>query len=52
MKGIQKKKALTLGEFIMSVYDVCGQQRAKGIVQRAVNTHLVHFLGQRRFIVS
>ena len=52
MKASQKKKALTLGQFIMSVYDACGQQRAKGIVQLAVNSHLVHFRGQRRFTIS
>ncbi|HWN97231.1 MAG TPA: hypothetical protein VNT99_19525 [Methylomirabilota bacterium] len=52
MKGIPRRKTLTLGDLIVSVYDVCGKQRAKGIIRLALNSHLIAFLGQRHFIVS
>jgi hypothetical protein len=37
------KKSLTLGEFITQVYDVCGKQKAKGIVRFAMETRLIEF---------
>jgi hypothetical protein len=52
MKAIPKRKALTLGEFIVSVYDACGKRRANGIIRLAINAHMVAFLGQRHFIIS
>jgi hypothetical protein len=52
VKGIPKKKPLTLGDFIVSVYDACGERRAKGIIRIALNAHLIAFLGQRHFIIS
>ena len=52
MKAIRKKKELTLGEFIVCAYDVFGKLRARAIIQRAVNAHLIEFLAPRNFIVS
>jgi hypothetical protein len=52
MKTSQKKKALTFGEFVASVYEACGKRKARGIVRLAVNAHLVEFRGQQRFVIS
>jgi hypothetical protein len=52
MKTKQKKKALMFGEFIAGVYDACGKRRANGLIRLAVNTHLVEFRGQKRFVIS
>jgi hypothetical protein len=46
------KKALTLGEFIMVAYDTWGKRQAVEIVRLAINTRLVEFRGQRRFVFS
>jgi hypothetical protein len=51
MNANQEKKALTFGEFIMAVYEVCGRQKAEGIVRLAVNVHLVEFRGHDCFVV-
>jgi hypothetical protein len=51
MKTDCRKKHLTFGEFIMAVYDICGRQKAKGIVRLAVNVHLVKFRGRDRFVI-
>ena len=51
MKTNCRKKHLTFGEFIMAVYDAYGRQKAKGIVQLAVNVHLVEFRGHDRFVI-
>jgi hypothetical protein len=51
MKTNCRKKPLTFGEFIASVYDACGRQKAEGIVRLAVNTHLVEFRGHDRFVI-
>ena len=45
------KLALTFGEFIESVYDACGRQKAEGIVRFAVNARLVEFCGHDRFVI-
>ena len=47
-----KKKPLKFGEFITSVYDAYGKQKAKRIVRLAVNAHLVEFRGHDRFVIS
>jgi hypothetical protein len=52
MKGTQRTKALTLGEFIVSIYDACGKQGAKEIIRLALNAHIVAFPGRRYFIIS
>jgi hypothetical protein len=43
MKINSRKKPPTLGEFIARVYDVCGEQKAKGVVRFAIKAHLVEF---------
>jgi len=48
----QKKKTLTLDEFIASVYDAQGKHKAGGIVRPAVKAHLVGICGQQRFVIS
>lgn len=52
VKGIPRKKALTLGAFIVAVYDAYGRRRACGIIRRAANAHIVVFSGARNLIVS
>ena len=56
MKGMTrtngKKNALTFGDFIAAAYRVWGRRSAKEVVRLAVNTHLVVFRGQQRFVVS
>jgi len=52
MKTGHKNQALTFGGFIAAVYRACGKRRARGIVRFAVNTHLIAFYGQQRFVVS
>jgi len=52
LKTIPKRKALTLGQFIVSVYDARGKQRAQGIIRLAVNGHLVAFLERPHLIDS
>ena len=46
MKTNDRKKALTFGEFIASVYDACGKRKAIGMVRLAIETHWVEFRGQ------
>jgi hypothetical protein len=41
MNAMHKKAPLTLGEFIMGVYDACDEHRARVIVWLAINAHLV-----------
>jgi hypothetical protein len=43
VKSNYRKKLLTLGEFISSIYGACGRQEAKGIVRLAVNADRVAF---------
>ena len=52
MKRIPRKKALTLGAFIVAVYDTYGRRRACGLIRRAANAHIVVFSGTRHLIVS
>src|ERR1051325_6979164 len=52
MKATPTRKALTLGEFIVSVYDALGRQRAKGTIRLAINAHVIAFRGQRHLVVS
>jgi hypothetical protein len=51
MRTHHKKKALTFGDFIASVYGACGRRRAGGIVRLAVNAHLIAFRGPHRFVI-
>jgi hypothetical protein len=41
MKTKQRKKAITLGEFIASVYDAHGKRIGRGFVRLAIKAHLV-----------
>jgi len=52
MKARPKRKALTFGEFVVSVYDAFGKRRANGIIRLAINAHAVAFLGQPHFFIS
>jgi hypothetical protein len=52
LKSVPKRKALTLGQFIVSVYDARGKQRAQGIIRLAVNGNLIAFLKRPHFIDS
>jgi hypothetical protein len=47
-----KKSASTFGEFVLAAYRAWGARRAKGLVQLAVNAHLVVFRGRQRFVIS
>jgi hypothetical protein len=51
MKTNCRRKHLTFGEFIMAIYDTCGRQQAEGIVQFAVNVHLIEFRGHDRVVI-
>jgi hypothetical protein len=48
MKANHKKKALTIGDLIETVYGVCGARRGRGIIRLAINAHVVVFREQRR----
>ncbi len=43
MKKQNKKKTLTLGEFIANVYDACGKRKARGFVRFVTKAHLIEF---------
>jgi hypothetical protein len=49
---IHRKKRLTFGDLIASVYTACSHRRARAIVRFAVNAHVVVFRGERRFMIS
>jgi len=52
MKANHKKKALTFGDLIATVYDTCGPRRARKIIRRAVNEHVIVFQGRQRYLMS
>ena len=52
MKNHHQKRALTFGDLIVAVYDVCGKRRGKLIVRLAVNAHVVAFRGHRHGSIS
>lgn len=41
VNSVHEERPLTLGEFIMGVYDACDEQRARAIVWLAINAQLV-----------
>jgi hypothetical protein len=47
-----RRKPLTFGEFIAAAHDAWGERRASGLVWLAVNTNLIEFRGQKRFVFS
>jgi hypothetical protein len=48
MKANQSKRALTFGNLIETVYGICGNRRARGIIRLAVDAHIVVFREQQR----
>jgi hypothetical protein len=52
MKANHKQKALTLGNLIETVYSVCGNRRAGGIIRLAVDAHVVVFREQQHVFDS
>jgi hypothetical protein len=47
-----KESASTFGDFVAAAYRAWGSRRAKGLVQLAVNSHLVVFRGRQHFVIS
>ena len=47
----QKKKTLTLGELIASVYGICGKRHARDILRFIFDAHIVTFSGHHRHAV-
>jgi hypothetical protein len=47
MKTARRKKALTLGELITDVYDVCGKRKGRALVQFAIKARLIESVGPR-----
>ena len=43
MKTHDMKINLTFGQFVESVYNVCGKRKAGGIVRLALKAHLIEF---------
>jgi hypothetical protein len=52
MKNNSTKITRTFGEFVTSVYDVCGKRKAGKVVQIAIQAHLIEFCGQQRIVIS
>jgi hypothetical protein len=52
MKTSLRRKPLTFGHFIASVYEIYGKRKARGIVQHAVNARLLQFRGLGRIWIS
>jgi hypothetical protein len=47
MKVNHKKAGLTLGDLIETVYGVCGNRTARGIIRLAIDARVVVFQEQR-----
>jgi hypothetical protein len=52
MRAKLPKKALTFGDAVENVYDVYGQQRAKGFLRLAVKAQLIVFRGRNRCVLA
>jgi hypothetical protein len=52
MKPHRVRRPLTFGDFVAGVYGAWGKREAKGIIQLAVNGHVIEFLGPKRFVIS
>jgi hypothetical protein len=52
MKNNSTKITRTFGEFVTSVYDLCGKRKAGRIVQIAIKSQLIEFCGQQRVAIS
>jgi hypothetical protein len=51
-KARPRKRPLTFGDFVAGVYQTWGAHRANGIVQLAIEVHVIEFRGTERFVVS
>jgi hypothetical protein len=51
MKTTGHKKRLSFGGIVAATYRAWGAVRARGLVQLAVNAHLVVFRGEQRFVI-
>jgi len=47
MKANHKKEGLTFGDLIETVYGVCGNRTARGIIRLAIDARVVVFREQR-----
>jgi len=47
MKANHKKAGLTFGDFIETIYGVCGNRTARGIIRLAIDARIVVFREQR-----
>jgi hypothetical protein len=52
MKAEHKRKPLTLGELIASVYGVYGKRRARGIMKLLFDAHIVAFSRHHPMVFS
>jgi len=43
---------LTFGDFVAGVYHTWGKQKAAGIIDLAIKTHVIEFRGAKRFVIS
>jgi hypothetical protein len=48
MKPNRKKRALVFGNFIETLYGVCGNCRTRGIIRLAIDAHIIEFREQQR----
>jgi hypothetical protein len=51
-KDHPRNKPLTFGDFVAGVYHTWGKRRANGIIQLALEAHVIKFLGDERFVIS
>jgi hypothetical protein len=51
-RAMHNKKHITFGDFVAGGYHAWGKREARGIIQLALKTHLVEFLGQQLFVIS
>jgi hypothetical protein len=48
VKAGHKKQALTFGNLIETVYGVCGNRSARGIIRLAIDAHVIVFRKRQR----
>jgi hypothetical protein len=52
MNAHSRKKHLTFGYFVAGSYRVWGKRKAEGMIQLAINAHLIVFCAEQLFVVS
>jgi hypothetical protein len=52
LKSHSRKRPLTFGDFVAGVYQTWGKRRAKGIIDLAIQMHVIEFRGTERFMIS